>query len=238
MDQPGARILLAEADEIARSFLADNLAADGFTIAPVATDHAASVELTHGTLNVALLLVDVNGHTLGLLDAVRDTTAPLGATPTDLPVIVLTSRTEQLHHIRLLERGADDVVTKPFSYVELRARIAAVLRRTAPRQPMSMIAAGDLRIDLHQRQVTVAGTPVQVSDTEYRLLCALGAEPTRVFTRAELLMSVWGHTAATRSRTLDSHVHRLRHKLATATHPLVVNVWGIGLQLLPAAGAE
>jgi DNA-binding response OmpR family regulator len=230
-----ARILLADADPTNRAFLADNLAADGYGIAPVATDHAALAELAHGQPGADLLLVDVNGHTLGLLDAIRDPDTPLGPTPEDLPVVVLTSNTQATHRVRLLERGADDVVGKPFSYAEVRARIAAVMRRVAPRQDAPVIVAGDLRVDLRDRQVTVAGLPISVSSTEYRLLCTLGAEPSRVFTRAELMVAVWGHAPDVCSRTLDSHAHRLRRKLSAAEHPLLVNVWGVGLQLLPAA---
>jgi DNA-binding response OmpR family regulator len=100
-----------------------------------------------------------------------------------------------------------------------------------------MIVAGDLQVDLHQRQVTVQGQPVRLSDTEYRLLCALGAEPTRVFTRAELMRSVWGYAAGARTRTLDTHTYRLRAKLAGATHPVIVRVWGVGLQLIPTTAA-
>jgi DNA-binding response OmpR family regulator len=227
---PTARILLAEADGTVRAFLADNLTADGYQVSPVATDQAALAELRHGQLAIDLLLVDVNGHTLDLLDQVRDTERPLGSVPSDLPIVVLTSRADGVHRVRLLERGADDVVVKPFSYAEVRARIATVLRRTAPRQARPEIIAGDLRVDLRNRQVTVAGEPVRLSDTEYRLLCALGAEPTRVFTRVELLTTVWGHVSPT--RTLDSHAYRLRRKLSAASHPLVLNVWGVGLQLI------
>ena len=74
-------------------------------------------------------------------------------------MIVLTVHVGELHRVRLLERGCEDVAAKPFSYTELRARIAAVLRRTAPRQPRPTITAGDLRVDLHDRRVTIAGTP-------------------------------------------------------------------------------
>jgi DNA-binding response OmpR family regulator len=235
IETPVARILLAEATDASRVFLADNLSADGYDVAPVADHQAALGELERGVID--LVVVDVNGHTLALLDTIRDDDNQLDGTASDVPVIVLTSHGEQLHRVRLLERGADDVIAKPYSYGELRARITAVLRRTAPRRPAPMIVAGDLRVDLHQRQVTVHGQPVRVSDTEYRLLCALGAEPTRVFTRAELMRSVWGYAADARTRTLDTHTYRLRAKLAGATHPLIVTVWGVGLQLLPATGA-
>ena len=85
--------------------------------------------------------------------------------------------------MRLLERGGDDVVVKPFSYPELRARIAAVLRRSAPRQPRTVLTAGPVRIDLRNRSVTVNEQPIELSAVEYRLLCHLAKEPTRVLTK-------------------------------------------------------
>jgi DNA-binding response OmpR family regulator len=227
-----ARILLADADDTARAFLTDNLTADGYDVIPVATETTAFSELAHGRTAVDLVLVDVNGHTLDLVNRLRGEDPLRGATPSDVPVIVLTSRGEQLHRTRLLERGADDVVVKPFSYGELRARVAAVLRRTAPRQPCPVISVGELRIDQHERRVSLASETISLSATEYRLLCALGAEPTRVFTRGELLRTVWGHNASSRTRTLDSHAHRLRAKLSAATQPLVLNVWGVGYALI------
>jgi DNA-binding response OmpR family regulator len=147
-------------------------------------------------------------------------------------VIVLTSNREELHRVRLLERGGDDVIVKPFSYPELRARIAAVLRRTAPRQPRPTLTAGPVRIDLRDRSVSVDDRSVELSAVEYRLLCQLAGEPTRVFTRAELMAEVWGYAAPGRTRTLDSHACRLRRKLACDTHRLVINSWGVGFKLL------
>jgi len=119
---------------------------------------------------------------------------------------VLTSRPDEVHRVRLLERGGDDVVAKPFSYPELRARIAAVLRRAAPRQPRPVLTAGPLRLDPHHRTVTIADRMVELSAMEYRLLHTLATEPSRVFTREELLRDVWGYRSDARTRTLDSHV--------------------------------
>ncbi len=133
--------------------------------------------------------------------------------------------------MRLLERGSDDVIAKPFSYPELRARVEAVLRRTAPRQPGAVLTAGPVRIDRRRRTVTVGDRAVEVRGLEYALLCALAAEPTRVFTRNELMNEIWGYTGA-RTRTLDSHASRLRIKLANDTHRLVINVWGVGYRLI------
>ena len=223
------RILLADEDEITRVFLADNLTADGYRVA-TAVDRNDALHHLQAT-GADLILADVNGHTLSLLDWVRSADPALRAIASDTPVIILTSHPDELHRVRLLERGGDDVIAKPFSYVELRARIAAVLRRTAPRQPTPVLSAGPLRLDPHNRTVTIEGRVVELSVTEYRLLRTLASEPSRVFTRQELMANVWGYTTG-RTRTLDSHACRLRAKLANPSHKLIVNVRGVGLRLL------
>jgi DNA-binding response OmpR family regulator len=199
------RILLADPDDTTRLFLTDNLAADGYEVQAVADRDAALEQLVDRDPD--LIVIDVNGDTLGLLDALRSGQAPSGPVPADCPAIALTSRGDELHRVRLLERGADDVVAKPFSYPELRARIAAVLRRVTPREPRPTIAAGPLNIDVHRRRVRVNGHDVDaLSALEFRLLCTLAREPERVFTRAELMREVWGDRGASSTRTLDSHV--------------------------------
>jgi len=225
------RILLADEDEMTRVFLADNLAADGYRVTTV-TDRNDALHHLRAT-GADLILVDVNGQTLDLIDWVRSADPAMCAIASDTPVIVLTSHPEELHRVRLLDRGGDDVIAKPLSYPELRARIAAVLRRTAPRQPQPVLTAGPLRLDPHRRSVTVDDRVVEVSAIEYRLLHTLASEPSRVFTRAELMADVWGYTTG-HTRTLDSHACRLRAKLANPTHKLIVNVWGVGYRLLDA----
>jgi DNA-binding response OmpR family regulator len=232
-----SRILVAEPDEVTRLFLTDNLAADGYEVQAVADRDAALHELVAGDPD--LIVVDVNADTLALLDALRSGQAPTGAIPADCPAIALTSRADELHRVRLLERGADDVVAKPFSYPELRARIAAVLRRMNPREPRPTITAGPVQIDVQRRRVTVSGQETApLSAVEFRLLCALARDPSRVYTRAELLRDVWDSRAAWSTRTVDSHAHRLRTKLAGSDQPLVRNVWGVGYRLLEAADAR
>ena len=229
------RILVAEPDDPTRLFLTDNLAADGYEVQAVADREAALDQLVDGDPD--LIVVDVNGDTLGLLDALRSGQTPRGAVPADCPVIALTSHADVLHRVRLLERGADDVVAKPFSYPELRARIAAVLRRMTPRQPRPTITAGPLRIDVHHRRVTVNGQETApLSAVEFQLLCALARDPSRVYTRAELLRDVWDHRGGWSTRTVDSHACRLRAKLAGAGQPIVLTVWGVGYRLLETAG--
>jgi DNA-binding response OmpR family regulator len=136
-----------------------------------------------------------------------------------------------------LERGADDVVEKPASYLELRARLTALLRRTHPWRAPQVTVAGPVRIDHRTRRVTVNDAAVAVSGLEYRLLCHLAADPGRVFTREELLRDVWGYPSpgGVRTRTLDTHATRLRVKLRHDTDtPLLLNVRGVGYRLTSA----
>jgi len=131
----------------------------------------------------------------------------------------------------VLDRGADDVLAKPFSYPELRARLAAVLRRADRRRAPRLLRVGELTVDVVARTVRVAELTVELSGKEYELLRTLAREPSRVFTREELLRIVWGRGYGG-SRTLDSHAYRLRRKLTTAgSGPLVQSVWGIGYRL-------
>jgi DNA-binding response OmpR family regulator len=221
---------VAEEDPATRSFLIENLAADGYR-ALEAEDRAKALAL----LDVErpdLVVMDVNGETLALLDAVRSATGLASQVDPDTPLVVLTRQTDVVHRIRLLERGGDDVVAKPFAYPELRARIAGILRRST-QQPASRVRRiGPMTIDVPSREVRVSDERVELSAKEYELLLALSADPTRVFTREELLREVWGFRCPGRTRTLDSHAHRLRRKLSgSGATKLVVNVWGVGYRL-------
>jgi DNA-binding response OmpR family regulator len=230
-----ATILLAEEDDTARAFLHANLSADGYRVL-VASDRAKALALL-STAHPDLIVVDVNGQTLALLDTVRAGEGIAGRADPDTPMIVLSRDADQLQRIRMLERGGDDVVKKPFAYPELRARIRAVLRRSqTARRGRRMLRAGSILIDVRSREVRVGERPVELSALEYQLLLTLAGEPDRVFTRQELLRSVWGYEPAMRTRTLDSHAYRLRRKLCDGTHEkLVVNVWGVGYRLMDRA---
>ena len=144
----------------------------------------------------------------------------------DTPMIVLSERPDHLHRIRVLERGGDDIIAKPFSYPELRARVAAVLRRAERSRHPRQLRVASLTIDLTARHVRLGDDPVALSAKEYELLVALAHDPHRVFTREELLRNVWGYR--TPSRTVDSHACRLRQKLSTHPERLIINVWGVG----------
>jgi len=227
-------ILLAEEDAATRAFLADNLAADGYDVLLAEDRRAALAAMETGRPD--LVICDVNGETLGLLDAVRRAGGVASRIDPDVPLIVLTGRADELARVRYFDRGSDDVVSKPFSYPELRGRIRAVLRRSLPRHGASVTRIGALRIDHAGRDVRVGDTPVAVSAMEFALLVHLAGDPARVFTRHELLRDVWGFRAPGRTRTLDCHACRLRHKLSDAgDRRFVENVRGVGYRLLAPA---
>jgi DNA-binding response OmpR family regulator len=150
----------------------------------------------------------------------------------NVPVIVVTApAADAVDRVRALESGADDVVERHL-YVELHARLRALLRRASVGQA-DVLEAGVVTVDHRSRQVRVGGSPVHLSGREFDLAAKLVSEPTRVFTKAELLRDVWGIRPGIRTRTIDSHASRLRRKLEQCgAEGVVVNVWGVGYRML------
>ena len=202
-------LFLAEAEPGTRGFLERHLTSDGFKV--------------------------VDGETRADLVLLGDTAAleECRARHGDVPVIVLGQpESDAVDRVRALERGCDDFLVRPFAYEELLARIRAVLRRTAP-APHEVRRAGAITADLATRRVAVGERTVTLPGKEYELLLKLLTDPTRVFTKEELLRDVWGFRSLGRTRTLDSHASRLRRKLqAGGDGRFVVNVWGVGYRLL------
>jgi DNA-binding response OmpR family regulator len=148
------------------------------------------------------------------------------------PVLFVTARDDEVDRVLGLELGADDYVTKPFSPRELVARVRAVLRRSsASSGPSDRLAVGPLTADLRTRRVTVDGTPVDLTTTEFDLLTYLMRRPDRVCSREELLAEVWGYPAGTPTRTVDVHVAQLRAKLGDAVRLRTVR--GVGYAVEP-----
>jgi DNA-binding response OmpR family regulator len=204
--------------------LADELALDGYDVRLV-SDPAQLGE-------VDLIVVgraSQRGAGLGALRALRqDTLAGSGA-----PVLWMSSTSEVLDTLRAFEAGADDVIRAPFVYAELLARVRALLRRPTCGTP-PVIRHGALTIHTATRTVLYKATPIELRRREYALLVYLARDPTRVFTRAELLRGVWGYPSQDRTRTLDSHASRLRCKLAKAgARGWVAVTWGVGYCLAP-----
>jgi len=233
-----ATILVVEDDDATRTFLADNLTADGFEllVADCARDGIRMLE----TKFPDLALIDVglpDGSGLDIVRRVRDADGLASRVDPRTPVLVISGRDGELDRIRGFERGADDYVCKPFSYPELRGRVAALLRRSGQRPRTGRLRVGELMIDPSSREVSVRGARVELSAKEFALLRTLASEPTRVFTKDELLRGVWGFRSQGATRTLDSHACRLRKKLAVNGDQFVMNGWGGGYRLVDAVAA-
>jgi DNA-binding response OmpR family regulator len=227
-----ATVVVCEDDEITLEMLCDHLAADRFSVmpAPSASDALRLCRFNHPDLLLLdLALPDASG--LDVLREIRQADGVESRFDPRLPVIVLTGRGADTDRVRGLESGADDYLTKPFHYDELRARIRAVLRRRRSLHE-GPCRVGDLVVDPLRRRVTVDGQEVDLAKKEFALVRVLASDPTRVFSKEELLDQVWGYRGPAKTRTLDSHASRLRRKLDPAHSRYIVNCWGIGYRLI------
>jgi DNA-binding response OmpR family regulator len=228
-----ATVLVVEDDETTARFLADNLAADGYEllVAETARDALRLLERKYPDLAIVDLgLPDADG--LSLIARVRAADGVATRLNPEVPLLVLTGRAGELDRLRGLEKGADDYMVKPFSYPELRLRVRALLRRTQRRPRMGRLRVGELEVDPPSREVLLRGRRIELSQKEFALLRTLASDPTRVFTKEELLRTVWGFRSMGSTRTLDSHACRLRHKLARDGDRYILNVWGVGYRLI------
>jgi two-component system, OmpR family, phosphate regulon response regulator PhoB len=148
-----------------------------------------------------------------------------------LPIIMLTARTEERDLVQGLDAGADDYLSKPFSPTELMARIRALLRRKAPEAAESVLVVGALTLDPLAMRVCVGRDDVQLGPTEFRLLRFLMSHPERVHTRAQLLDKVWGDHVFIEERTIDVHIKRLRDALGADAATMVETIRGAGYRL-------
>lgn len=148
----------------------------------------------------------------------------------EIPIIMLTAKAEEIDRVLGLELGADDYVTKPFSPRELLLRITAVLRRGWPATEPQKLNVGTIMVDPERHHVSIAGKPVRLTAVEFKLLAMLMQRPGRVHARDRLLNDVWGYESAIDTRTVDTHVRRLRDKLGKAAY-LVETVRGFGYRL-------
>ena len=149
----------------------------------------------------------------------------------NVPIVMLTGRSEESDKLVGLELGADDYVTKPFSPKELVARVRAVLRRTErPRSESEIIRVGDVTLDIPRMRTTVADRVVDLTPTEFQIVATMAREPGRVFTRSQLLDAVHGVAFESYERAIDAHVKNIRHKLEAdpASPRYLLTVYGVG----------
>ena len=227
-----ASVVVCEDDAVTLELLCDHLVADRFGVlpAPSASDALRLCRFNQPDLLLLdLSLPDASG--LDVLHEIRESDGVDSRFDPDLPVIVLSGRGSDADRVRGLNAGAADYVLKPVNIDELRARIGAVLRRRVIR-PNGPCRVGDLVVDPLRRRVTVGEREVALAKKEFALLRILAGDPTRVFTKEELLNAVWGYRSPGRTRTLDSHASRLRRKLDPEYGRFIVNSWGIGYRLL------
>ncbi|TML56632.1 MAG: response regulator transcription factor [Actinobacteria bacterium] len=231
MANQGQSVLVVEDESSIASFVALYLKNAGYRIQAAGTGREALERVASekpDLIVLDLMLPDIDG--LEVCRRVRQSS--------DVPILMLTARDEDVDKIIGLEVGADDYLTKPFNPRELVARVKSILRRSVPERrevQTKQIKHGDLEIDVGRREVLVAGKEVQLAPKEFDLLWELLDHKGLVLTRDQLLERVWGYTFAGDTRTVDVHVRQLRRKLGEASP--IVTVWGVGYKVAAARDA-
>lgn len=205
-------VLVAEDESAVSELLHYNLRKEDYDVG-IATDGEEAL-IMMDERQPDLLLLDWMLPKISGIEVCRRVRAS-GANP-NMPIIMLTARGEESDRIRGLDTGADDYVTKPFSTTELMARVRAVLRRIRPGLKDDRIVVGDIEIDRVAHRVTRGRSDIHLGPTEFRLLDYFMQHPGRVFSREQLLNTVWGSDVYVEARTVDVHVGRLRKALRQA----------------------
>ena len=220
-------VLIVDDERAIRRLLRMYLTDAGFTVAEAADGAAAVEQVRRGGIDLVLLdlmLPEMDGFTV--VRRLRETA--------QVPVIMVTARTDETNRVTGLELGADDYVVKPFSPIEVVARVKAVMRRVhAPPDPHRTLRAGLAELEPASRRVTLDGREVELTRLEFDLLAELAAHPRVVYTRDRLLEKVWGYQSAVGGKTVDVHVANLRRKLGDDIG--IVAVRGVGYKLEPVA---
>ena len=213
-------LLVVEDDPAIAEPLRQGLERSGFTVSHAATGaEALAVE------GAEMVLLD-----LGLPDLDGSEVCRRIRARSDVPIIVVSARGEEIDRVMLLELGADDFIVKPYGLRELVARIRAVSRRAGPApEAAGPLVIGDLAVDTRSRRVTVAGRSVDLTPKEFDLLALLASEPGTVFTRQQILESVWDAHWYGPTKTLDVHVAALRRKLGAPDW--IATVRGVGFRV-------
>jgi DNA-binding response OmpR family regulator len=221
-------ILIVEDEASIASFVSLYMKNAGYSVRTAATGEEALAQVSSSApalIVLDLMLPGIDG--IEVCRRIRKTS--------DVPILMLTARDEDVDKIIGLEVGADDYLTKPFNPRELVARVKSILRRATPERRQlesAVLQHGELVIDAGRREVRVGGEEVQLAPKEFDLLWELLDHRGLVLTRDQLLERVWGYTFAGDTRTVDVHVRQLRRKLGDASP--IVTVWGVGYKVSPA----
>jgi two-component system, OmpR family, response regulator len=207
-----ARILLVDDEQAVQTLLTYPLRKEGYEVVG-AMDGQEALD-RFGEERFDLVVLDIMLPKLDGIEVCRRL-----RTRSQVPIIMLTAKGDEIDKVAGLEMGADDYITKPFSVREFRSRVKAALRRGNMAGPAlavnEPIVAGDLEIDFERRSVQLRSKPVQLTYVEFEILAALAAAPGRVFTREMLLEHIWGDSTYRDPRTVDVHIRHLREKLET-----------------------
>ena len=219
------KILVGDDEKLLVKGMKFNLENEGYEV-ECAYDGAAAVELAR-TCRFDLIILDVMMPQLDGIEAcmrIREFS--------NVPIIMLTAKSEDADKLMGFESGADDYLTKPFNILELKARVRALLRRAAgvQRSVGAEISAGDITLNTEERAAFKAGRPVELTAKEYDLMEMLMRNPRRVYSRENLMNVVWGYTYSGDYRTVDVHIRRLREKLENnpAEPEYILTKWGVG----------
>jgi DNA-binding response OmpR family regulator len=210
MSDGSARILLVDDEQAIQTLLTYPLRKDGYDVIAAHDGREALDRFGEGKFD--LVVLDIMMPKLDGIEVCRRLRAR-----SQVPIIMLTAKDDEIDKVLGLEMGADDYITKPFSVREFRSRVRAALRRAEMRQgePVAQepIAAGDLHIDFERRAVTARSEQVRLTYVEFEILAALARAPGRVMTRESLLERIWGDSAFRDPRTIDVHIRHLREKI-------------------------
>ena len=236
---PQLRVLVVEDEPDLAAVIGAYLRGETFDVEIAGTGPDA-VDMAR-TLNPDLVVLDIMLPGIDGLEVCRR----VRAMPHYTPIIIISARSGETHRVLGLELGADDYVTKPFSLMELVARVRALFRRVdalgrASSQEPGVLDTGVLRIDPVARVVRCKGAPVELTAREFDLMFFFARHPGRVFSRMDLLNQVWGYSHEGYEHTVNTHINRLRSKIESdpSRPALIRTVWGVGYKFTPEGGAE
>jgi len=222
-----AKILIIEDEKAVREMLCFTLKNNGFEILEAEDSNSALDAFKENEINLILLDWMLPGKQGIEISRIIRSSSEIK----DIPIIMLTAKSDESDKVLGLESGADDYVTKPFSPKELVARIKALLRRTAPQKDMEVVKYGNITLNPMTHKVTDGDSNVELGPTEFKLLHFFMTHPERVFSRSQLLDLVWGRNIYVEERTVDVHILRLRKSFVSDSSKYIQTVRGAGYRM-------